>query len=89
MLPNHVDARDQAFNVPPWALQRVRGRGHGRARREHIGAFGEGAWFGPSGQQSLLSCGVTASCEGWLSVRLREVAMMSFNVAGCARLYPD
>lgn len=39
----------------------MRGRGHGRARRAHIGVSDAEVWSGPYGQQSLLFCGTTAS----------------------------
>lgn len=50
--------------VHPWIPRRMRGHGHVRARRAHIGASGGRAWFGLYGQQSLLSCEAPA----WLRV---------------------
>lgn len=42
-------------------LRRTRSRcGRAHARRGRTGAAGAGVWFGLFGQQSLLSCGVTA-----------------------------
>ena len=55
------------LDVRPWAPTRMRDRGRGSAHRERSDVAGGGAWYGPSGQQRLLSCEVTASCEGWLS----------------------
>jgi hypothetical protein len=72
------------LDVRPWAPMRMRDRGRGSAHRERSGAAGEGGWYGPSGQQRLLSCEVTASCEGWLSWGcLSGFAMMSFEPGSC------
>lgn len=59
---------------------RLRGqRGRGRAHREHSGATGARGWYGPSGQQLVLSCEAPALCVGLLSVVVTELAMTSFE----------
>jgi hypothetical protein len=63
---------------------RLRGqRGRGRAHREHSGATGARGWYGPSGQQSVLSCEAPALCVGLLSVVVTELAMTSFERGTC------
>jgi hypothetical protein len=63
---------------------RLRGqRGRGRAHREHSGATGARGLYGPSGQQSVLSCEAPALCVGLLSVVVMVLAMTSFDCGTC------
>lgn len=81
-LPSVLWAHNEWVDVRPRIRSRGQ-RGRGRAHREHSGATGAGGWYGPSGQQLVLSCEAPALCVGLLSVVVTELAMTSFECGTC------
>lgn len=81
-LPSILSARNGWVDVRPRIRSRGR-RGRGRAHREHSGATDAREWYGPFGQQSVLSCEAPALCVGLLSVVVTELAMTSFECGTC------